>query len=222
MATKKKKNGRQNYDWNLIKQDYVSSNLTLKKIAEKYHIRFATVKDKSRADNWFATKKEFQSKVSQKALQKLIPIKANELAKTLACVDKMQQFVETALSDEKQFNRFIVNENAPAPEGIGVVSVCYEKEMNKFDTRAMKDMLGSLKLIEEMKRSMQNIEKADKLHRQNIENERLKIEQERLALEKERLEFERIKEKERNGQVADESNVGVVIMPPIKEEGGKQ
>ena len=56
---KSKKDGGQRYDWNLIMTDYVTnSDSSLRKIAEKYGIRFTTVKDKAKADSWFATKQE--------------------------------------------------------------------------------------------------------------------------------------------------------------------
>ena len=66
-----KKDGGQRYDWEKIKLDYVTTpGSSLKKIAEKYGIRFATVADKSSADSWFATKREYQQEVSRQALKK--------------------------------------------------------------------------------------------------------------------------------------------------------
>ena len=50
MATKSKKDGGQRYDWNLIMTEYVTnSDSSLEKIAKKYGIRLATVKEKSSA-----------------------------------------------------------------------------------------------------------------------------------------------------------------------------
>lgn len=55
--SEKKKNGRQNYDWKKMKLDYVTSNLSLKDIAEKYHVRYRTVSDRSSKYGWVAAKK---------------------------------------------------------------------------------------------------------------------------------------------------------------------
>lgn len=150
MATKKKKNGRQNYDWEMIKHDYVSSDLSLRKIAEKYKIRLATVSKKSKADDWFATKQKFKKDVSTKAITKLSTKKADSIARMLAASDTLMQRIEQTIADTEQFNRHIVNENAPAPEGIGTVSVTYEKTFDKVDTRAIKDIAQSMKTIAEL------------------------------------------------------------------------
>lgn len=84
MPAKPKKNGRQNYNWNLIMNDYITdSGSSLGKISKKYGIRLATIKQKSKADNWFATKQEYQEKVRQKAAQKLIPKKLMNLSDLL-------------------------------------------------------------------------------------------------------------------------------------------
>lgn len=174
MATKKK-NGRQNYDWEMIKNDYVSSDLSLRKIAEKYKIPLATVSLKSKADNWFATKKQFKEDVSTKVRTKLSTKKADSLARLLTASDALMQRIEQTIADTEQFNRHIVQENAPAPEGIGTVSVTYEKVFDKVDTRAIKDIATSMKTIAELMgyQTPAQIEK-QKLEREKFEYEKQK------------------------------------------------
>ena len=65
-------------------------------------------------------------------------------------------------------------------------------------------------MIEEMTRSLYNIQKAEALERQNIERERLELEKERLALERERNAL-------RNGNIGDQADIkyGVVLIPEV-------
>lgn len=203
MATKHKtkKSGRQNYDWNAIMIDYCSDpKATLKSISKKYDIRYDTVAKKSKADNWFATRKRHQSKVVSKALSKSATKQSNELAKEMSMLSMMQGHIDKALKDSVQFNRHIKVDP--------ITGDLTEEILDKVDTRAAKDIMQTLKMIEDMSRSLYNIQKAEAIQRHQIEAERLQLERERLELEKERIAL-------RNGDVGDSSKYGVVLMPEV-------
>lgn len=207
MATKKKKNGRQNYDWIKIKADYVSDpESSLHKIAVKYGIRERTVIDKSRAEGWFATKKKNMQVLSDKVTDKVTARKANALAKEIAIADKISSRILKAMEDEDQFNRYIVNETV-SDENTSM-STSNEKIFAKVDMRALKDAAQTLKLIEDMKRSMLNIQKAEQLNRERREERRLEMEEERLKIEQQKA----------NLSTGDEDDFGVMILPEVLDE----
>lgn len=165
-----KKNGGQRYDWNLIMTDYVTdSGSSLEKIAKKYGIRLATVKDKSSAENWFATKKEYQKEVRLKARQKMLPKKANELAGLVQASDCIEKAILKALNDPDYFNKHIVSRNLNEEE----------ETLSILNTKAMKDMMRVIKDVEDVKRSILDIKRDS--------------EKERLALEREKFEWEKQK-----------------------------
>ena len=59
MADKPKKIGRQNYDWDAIKLDYISNpKSSVKQISEKYGIRQRTVAERCNKDGWVEAKKK--------------------------------------------------------------------------------------------------------------------------------------------------------------------
>lgn len=202
MDTKKpKKSGRQNYDWASIKLDYVSDpKATLRSISEKYDISYFSVAKKSKADDWFATRKKHQSKVIARAISKTETKQANELAKEMSMLSMMQGHIDKALKDSVQFNRHIKVDP--------ITGDLTEEILDKVDTRAAKDIMQTLKMIEDMSRSLYNIQKAEAIQRHQIEAERLQLERERLELEKERNAL-------RNGDVGDSSKYGVVLMPEV-------
>ena len=201
MAEKSKKDGGQRYDWNLIMTEYVTnSDSSLEKIAKKYGIRLATVKEKSSADSWFATKKEYQKKVRQKARQKLIPKKANELAGLVEASDYIEKAILNSLQDPAYFHKHIVSRNLNEEEDI----------LSILNTKAMKDMMRVIKDVEDVKRSILDIKRSDAAERLALERERLELEKERLALERERNAL-------RNGNTGSEDNMryGVVLIPEV-------
>jgi hypothetical protein len=177
MATKSKKDGGQRYDWNLIMTEYVTnSDSSLEKIAKKYGIRLATVKEKSSADSWFATKKEYQKKVRQKACQKLLPKKANELAGLVTISDHIEKAILKAIEDDPlYFYKHIISENLSEKDA----------ELSILNVKAMKDMMRVVKDVEDVKRSINEIKRED----QRIAAERLQLERERFEFEKQKAEI---------------------------------
>jgi LysM repeat protein len=176
MPTKPSKNGRQNYNWNLIMNDYITdAGSSLGKISEKYGIRLATIKQKSKADNWFATKQEYQKEVRQRARQKLLPKKANELAGLVEASDYIEKAILKAFKDPEYFNKHIISENLSEQQAT----------LDILNTKAMKDMMKVIKDVEDVKRSIMDIKRSD----QKLAAERLQLERERFEFEKQKAEM---------------------------------
>lgn len=178
------KTGWQNYDWAKIQHEYVTDpQMSLRRIAEKYGINYKTVAKKSKAEGWFATRKKSQSRVVSRAISQTEKKMAKELSQEADFLALMKGHVGRMLQDEDQFRRHIVQ---------GGVDENFEtKEIvaDKVDARSMKDAMQVLRMIEEMTRSLYNIQKAEQLNKQQIERERLELERERFEFEKEKAEF---------------------------------
>lgn len=204
MAAKIYKDGGQRIDWIKMKAEYVSDpNTSLRKLSQKYGVRYTTVAQKSKADNWFATKKEKLKEIESRAVSKVVSKKADALAKEIEIADKISTRILKAMEDEEQFNRYIVNETVS--DETTSMSTSNEKVFNKVDMRALKDAAQTLKLVEEMKRSMLNIQRADQLNRERREERRLEMEEERLKMEQQKaIMFS-----------ADEDTCGVMILPEV-------
>lgn len=201
MPTKNgKKYGRQDYDWDMIKADYVANpDMSIRGIEQKYGINHRTVQLRSKADNWFATKQEFQKKVREKAMAKLATKKANELAGLVDASDYIEKAILKAFSDPDYFRKHILTDNMTERE----------TTLDILNTKAMKDMMRVIKDVEDVKRSIMDIKRADVATKLEIERERLALEKERLALERERCAL-------RSGNMdADEDRYGVVMMPEV-------
>lgn len=198
MPDQKKKNGRQNYNWNLIMNDYITDPVSsLRKISEKYGIQLTTVYKRSKADNWFATKQEYQEKLRTKAAEKVVTKKANELAGLVTASDYIEKTILKAFNDPEYFKKHIVSQNLNEEQAT----------LDILNTKAMKDMMRVIKDVEDVKRSILDIKRSDAAERLAIERERLELEKERIALERERNAL-------RSGNMDDDSTrYGVVLIP---------
>lgn len=181
MPKKPSKNGRQNYDWDLIKMDYVSDpQSSLKNISEKYGIRLRTIADKSKADDWFATKKKFQAEVVEKATAKLTAKatskKADELANAIKAATNIADAILKKSQDPDQFCRYIVQEGNA--ESYGSAEYVFEK----MDMRAAKEAISALKGVDDLLRGYYNIQKAEALEKARLERERFEFEKQKAEI----------------------------------------
>lgn len=182
MSNDQKKTGRQNYDWAAIMIEYVTDpKASLRGISKKYNIPYDTVAKKSKADSWFATRKKHQSRVISKAISKAADKQANELAKEMDFLTLMKGHMDRMLSDEEQFQRQLITNP--------LTGDTEERVTAKFDSRALKDSMQTLKMIEEMSRSLYNIQKAEAIQRRQLEADRLQLEREKFEFEKQKAEF---------------------------------
>ena len=195
------------HDWAAIKHEYVTDpDASLRKIAKKYGVSLNAIAKKSKAEDWFATRKKTQTRIVTKGITKTVNRMANELSKESDFLDRMKGHMDRMLKDDLQYQRHLV-ENKTFGEDGSMVITTEEKLYNKFDSSAMKDSMQILQMRESMTRSLYNIQKAEALERQQIERERLEIERERLALERERNAL-------KTGNMENDSTrYGVVLIP---------
>ena len=166
-----RKPGGRIYDWDKVQHDYVTTpDMTLRKISEKYGINYKTVALRSKAESWFAARKHYQSEMVSKAIARTCRLQAKELSDEAEFLQMMKGHMNRMLKDEEQFQRHLVTEGGESYYGVE------EHIYEKFDSRAMKDAMQTLKMIEEMSRSLYNIQKAEAIQRHQIERERLELE----------------------------------------------
>ena len=177
---------RPTYDWDKIRTEYITSDLSLKDISEKYGVQQRLVNTKSAEQGWVDQRKKYNAKVVEKAVNKVATKRANQLAKELAIADNISNVLKKALDDAEQFNRYIIDTTTRV-DGTEI-RTSEEKTFEKVDMRALKDAAAALRLVEEMKRSMAGILRVEEINRNRREEKRLKLEEEKLKLQKEQTE----------------------------------
>ena len=177
---------RPTYDWDKIRTEYITSDLSLKDISEKYGVQQRLVNTKSAEQGWVDQREKYNAKVVEKAVNKVATKRANQLAKELAIADNISNVLKKALDDAEQFNRYIIDTTTRV-DGTEI-RTSEEKTFEKVDMRALKDAAAALRLVEEMKRSMAGILRVEEINRNRREEKRLKLEEEKLQLQKEQTE----------------------------------
>ena len=177
---------RSKYDWDKLRTEYITSDLSLKDISDKYGVSQRLVNTKSAEQGWVDQRKEYNAKVVEKAVNKVAAKRANQLAKELAIADNISNVLKKALDDAEQFNRYIIDTTTRV-DGTEI-RTSEEKTFEKVDMRALKDAAAALRLVEDMKRSMAGILRVEEINRNRREEKRLKLEEEKLQLQKDQTE----------------------------------
>lgn len=133
-------------NWEKIKTEYITGDISQKKIAKKYGVPFGTLQSRAQSQHWFDARKKHQEKVISKSLRKAEEKQVRIATKELTLLDKIEQHLDRAISDVDQFNRYIVTEQV----GHGMTETS-EQMYSKADMKALKDAMQTLAMIEKMK-----------------------------------------------------------------------
>jgi len=187
---KKPKGGRRNYDWAALTHEYVTEpDMSLRKLAKKYGIGYDTVAKKSKAEGWFATRKKYQSKLISKSISQTCDKQAKALSKESNYLAKLQEHYEKMVSDSEQYRKHLVE--TKLIEDNSMLITTEEKLFTKYDTRAMKDSFQMLKMMEDLSRSLLDIQRLEAMQKHEIDAARLELEREKFEWEKQKAEYGR-------------------------------
>lgn len=77
------------YDWDLIKKEYITGDITYEKLCEKFGVkRFKTLAEKASEEGWVSEREKYREEVQRIALQKNAEKKAKKMQKDEKKVDK--------------------------------------------------------------------------------------------------------------------------------------
>jgi transposase-like protein len=133
-------------NWELIKAAYITSDLSLRKTAEKFSVPFQTLAQRASREHWYQDKVASKNNVVTSAVQNAEAKQIRVATKELELLDKIEACLDKALSDVDQFNRHIVQEHA----GRGKTETS-EMLFSKVDMRALKDAVQALRMIHDLR-----------------------------------------------------------------------
>jgi hypothetical protein len=131
---------RRRIDWDQIKTEYVTTDISLRALASKHKVSMRYLADHSRLDGWVEQRQNYRTSVTRKAEQKIANRQSNELAGVLTSAFKIKDTISNAVDDPKQFNRYLVTSGSK-----GGAFETTEEIFEKVDTKAIKEMTSALK-----------------------------------------------------------------------------
>lgn len=181
---------RNKYDWNALKTEFVTSDISAAALSKKHGINPATLYRHYQIERWAEARQEYLGSVMEKCADKAAYIAAIKLSKELDIANKLSGILDEAVSDKDQFKRYLVKEK----ESDGS-TVTEEHIFNKIDMKSLGSAIKALESLEQIKSVMYGIVS---------------------PLDERKLQMQEAKNREKQGEQSEES--GVVILPQIKEE----
>lgn len=177
------------YDWNALKTEFVTGEITAGALAKKHNINPATLYRHYQIERWSEAKREYLENVMEKCADKAAYIAAIKLAKEIKIADKLSDVLDEAAGDKSQFYRYIVKEKTE--DGATVTD---EKVFSKMDMTSLNNAIKALRSLEEIKRVMYGILSP--------------AEERKISLEEEK----------KNTGSNENGQTGVVMLPPEDED----
>lgn len=86
-------------DWLKIKTEYITTDTSYRKLAEKYGVHYQTICARSKAEGWMLLREQYRNKVITKTVEKNAEKTANQAAKVGALADKLLVKLERAIDE---------------------------------------------------------------------------------------------------------------------------
>ena len=121
--------------WGQLRQEYIHSDLSLKKLSEKYGVSKRQLERRSAREGWGALRE--RNRVSG-------GLSEDTARRLTEAVEKALKVVQDAFEDEKQFHRYLVKTKAGADGDLE------ERIFQKLDTKSLKEVTAVLKDLKAM------------------------------------------------------------------------
>ena len=97
-----------NVDWIKIKNEYINTNISYRKLAEKYDISFSTLEKTARKEHWKELREKqcdkVETRLRQKTADKIVDAEVDRLTELLKLTDEAQEQIRVGMS---QLNKFM-------------------------------------------------------------------------------------------------------------------
>ena len=86
-------------DWQKIKTEYITTDISLRKLAEKYEVRYATVQDRAKREEWITMRDRHRTSTVSKTISKIGNKQADKMARIEGITDKLLSKLEKAVEE---------------------------------------------------------------------------------------------------------------------------
>lgn len=137
-------------DWQKIKTEYITTQTSYRKLAEKHGIHYKVISERGKDEGWVELRSQHRDKTLTKALGKISDKQADKLARIDDLADKLLVKLEQAITE---LDRHIIVHKHKVETGTGEETTEYREavEGGVVDRQGLKQIASALKDIKEVK-----------------------------------------------------------------------
>lgn len=149
-------------DWQKIKTEYITTDTSYRKLAQKHGVSYQAICHRSKEENWIAAREQHTNKTVSKAIDKISSKQADKMARIDGLADKLLDKLEQAITElDRQLckhtdkTKTIEYDNSLRPDKPTKEIIHEEEKLMEFasivDRQGLKQIASALKDIKEVK-----------------------------------------------------------------------
>ena len=88
-------------DWQAIKTEYITTDTSYRKLAQKYGVNYQAICHRSKDEGWIEQREQYKNKTFTKTVEKISNQEANRAAKIHSVADKLLLKIEAMVDSEE-------------------------------------------------------------------------------------------------------------------------
>ena len=88
-------------DWKAIKTEYITTDTSYRKLAQKYGVNYQAICHRSKDEGWIEQREQYKNKTFTKTVEKISQQEANRAAKIHSVADKLLLKIEAMVDSEE-------------------------------------------------------------------------------------------------------------------------
>ena len=193
-------------DWQAIKTEYITTDTSYRKLAQKHGVSYQAICHRSKDEDWIGKREQHMNKTVSKAVDKIGSKKADKMARIDDLADKLLDKLEQAITElDLQLAKHtdktkVIEYNYDLVPGKPTKETLHEEEKllefkSIVDRQGLKQIASALKDIKEVKMLQSELDRKE----QEARIEKLKA------------------DARQHNNDDDDDETGVILMPPVKE-----
>lgn len=149
-------------NWLEVKTEYITTDISYRKLADKYGVHYKVIADRGKAEGWVEQRSQHRDKTLTKTLDKISTKQANKLARIDTLTDRLLDKVERAIEElDLQLFKHVdktkeIEYNNPERPDKPTKEVVHEEEKylearTIVDRQGLKQIASALRDIKEVK-----------------------------------------------------------------------
>lgn len=159
-------------DWQAIKTEYITTDTSYRKLAQKHGVSYQAICHRSQEEGWIAQREQHTNKTVSKAIDKISSKKADKMARIDDLADKLLEKLEQAITEldlqlykHTDKTKVIEYNNAQRPDKPTKETIHEEEKLLEaksiVDRQGLKQIASALKDIKEVKMLRSELDKQE-------------------------------------------------------------
>ena len=137
-------------DWQAIKTEYITTDTSYRKLAQKYGVRYQAICLKSKDEGWIAQREQYRNKTVTKAIDIISNKQSDKMSRIDDLADKLLVKLEKAI--EELDLEIVKRKTKLEDDGLEVTTETMEAKAGGIvDRQGLKQIASALKDIKEVK-----------------------------------------------------------------------